>query len=685
MKNMLNILLALLFLLAVAGSAPPEAYATPETPDLPFAIYLPFLVRGPSSYAVSGTVRDATGSPLPGALITGSEGQTTLAGVDGSYQLMLAEGSQALAPSLDGYMFAPAVHEIAVSGDTSGQDFVALQACSQVLENGGFESNTWWNFPTSQWPAVYSTDIVHNGARSVRTGIRDQADNRYSYSSLRSPAMAIPTDTDSAKLRLWLFPISSEATLATIPQAPDGPAFGDATTAYDAQYVMVLDGSNNLLETLLWIRSNNQMWTYHEFNLSKWAGTTVKIQVGVYNDGSDGVTALYVDDASLQLCSDSPPPPEDPPTCANHLGNSGFEYNGAWGIPVTEYPAAYSSDYAYEGWRSMRTGVPLWSGIDKLSYSDAWQTVTIPADATSAKLRVKLLPRSQELDHSTTSSIDITPPKTGAVWGEAPLSYDAQYILILNPYDGTIRETLLWYYHEHSTAWEARVFDLMHYRNQTIRIQFGSYNDGNYYRSAMYVDEADVDICTSTITVTPTEPPPVCTEEIDNGSFEYTDDWYIPFTEFSAGYSTYLKRTGARSMRSGIYYLSHNRYSYSDFRQTVYVPHGLSQAKLSFWSYAISGEVYSNAPDLAEKPTEMVSDMDTLSGDVQYLLLLDYYGNWIDTLVWRRSNEQFWRYWEFDLRPYAGTTLQIQFGTYNNGWSGVTSMYVDDVSLWLCP
>ena len=67
------------------------------------------------------------------------------------------------------------------------------------------------------------------------------------------------------------------------------------------------------------------------------------------------------------------------------------------------------------------------------------------------------------------------------------------------------------------------------------------------------------------------------------------------------------------------------------------------------------------------------------------LLILDYYGNWLDTLVWQRSNEQYWRFMQFNLKPYAGLTIQLQWGSYNNGWDGVTAMYVDDVSLLACP
>jgi hypothetical protein len=73
-----------------------------------------------------------------------------------------------------------------------------------------------------------------------------------------------------------------------------------------------------------------------------------------------------------------------------------------------------------------------------------------------------------------------------------------------------------------------------------------------------------------------------------------------------------------------------------------------------------------------------------MASDVQYVLILDHYGNWIDTLLWQRSDAQSWRHHTFDLDDYAGDTIRIQFGTYNTGWGGVTSMYVDDVFLEVC-
>ena len=39
---------------------------------------------------------------------------------------------------------------------------------------------------------------------------------------------------------------------------------------------------------------------------------------------------------------------------------------------------------------------------------------------------------------------------------------------------------------------------------------------------------------------------------------------------------------------------------------------------------------------------------------------------------------------QFDLLGYAGQTIKLQFGVYNNGGGGVTGMYLDDASLELC-
>jgi hypothetical protein len=77
--------------------------------------------------------------------------------------------------------------------------------------------------------------------------------------------------------------------------------------------------------------------------------------------------------------------------------------------------------------------------------------------------------------------------------------------------------------------------------------------------------------------------------------------------------------------------------------------------------------------------------LEPLADDSQYLLVLDQNQYWIDTLLWMRSNSQVWTNMIMDLKAYVGRTIMLQWGTYNNGTGGNTSMFVDDVSLQACP
>jgi bacillopeptidase F (M6 metalloprotease family) len=47
--------------------------------------------------------------------------------------------------------------------------------------------------------------------------------------------------------------------------------------------------------------SNDQVWQTHTFDLSAYAGQTIRLHFGVYNDGLDGRTAVYIDNAALVI------------------------------------------------------------------------------------------------------------------------------------------------------------------------------------------------------------------------------------------------------------------------------------------------------------------------------------------------------------------------------------------------
>jgi hypothetical protein len=697
MKNLIQsfILLVLLFSIPsgnVNGAQSIQVTPEPNTPEAEQDIYLPLVSGKQPNYSISGSVVDGSNNPVSGAAITDQYGRTAISDDQGNYAIQgLTPGQYALAPALQGYLFSPSLASIRLPNESPHLDFKAYTACTDEIKNGGFEKNTDdWEFPATPYSAGYSSERSHSGDRSARTGILNSADNIYSYSSARQP-IYIPSNAGSATLRLWLYPISNEGTSAPLPEAPTGPTFGDQVLSSDVQYVLILDQWDNLIQKLLWIRNYDRYRKFYEFSLNAYRGDTIQIQVGTYNDGWDGVTAMFVDDVSVEVCphadlTPTPTPTIPPGGCDDLIDNSGFEKTRSWDIPITVYPASYSTDRAHSGSRSMRTGIV--SAYDnQYSYSDAGQWVTIPGNATSAKLYLWEYSSSSEY-----AMLALPERPDGKHISEMNLSSDSQYVLVLNPY-GYILETLL-LQRSNAKSWVSHEFNLKKYAGQTIKIQFGTYNDGWNGITSMYVDDVTLEVCTSTpptatptpkpgVTPTPTSTPSICSERVENGGFEWSEDWIIPITEFSAGYSNERYHHGSRSMRNGIVYQSHNRYSYSDAAQIISIPASYDDAELRMWLYPMSSEPAEMA--LPGIPQGKVFGTATLSSDVQYILILDIYGNWIDTLLWQRSNAQSWKEVTFDLDRYIGWSIRLQFGTYNDGWSGVTAMYVDDVSLQVCP
>ncbi len=175
-------------------------------------------------------------------------------------------------------------------------------ACEDLILNGGFETDGNWDIPTTPYPATYTTAITHTGARAMRSGIVEADDNQYSYSDFRQ-TVTIPTDAVSATLRFWLYRISGETPYTpTFPSALLARDIEKMVLADDLQYVLVLNEDDQIRRQLIWQRADDQAWTRHEFDMLVHAGETIKLQFGVYNDGSDGVTAMYVDDVSLEIC-----------------------------------------------------------------------------------------------------------------------------------------------------------------------------------------------------------------------------------------------------------------------------------------------------------------------------------------------------------------------------------------------
>jgi hypothetical protein len=143
---------------------------------------------------------------------------------------------------------------------------------------------------------------------------------------------------------------------------------------------------------------------------------------------------------------------------------------------------------------------------------------------------------------------------------------------------------------------------------------------------------------------------------IENNGFEFLGDWEIIVTKYLAGYSTAQAQSGLQSMRTGIVNSSDNTYSYSDFRQEVYIPTTADDVTLRFWLYPRSGEVLSKALP----PLKMTEEWGKapLASDLQYVLILDQRNIWIDTWCGCAATRETWTYYEFDMTTTTGSIIR---------------------------
>ncbi|NJD60890.1 MAG: carboxypeptidase regulatory-like domain-containing protein [Anaerolineae bacterium] len=639
-------------------------------------VYLPMLFKEPQGgQSISGRVLSPQSVPLPGVTIRTDHGQSVVTDLEGDYVIDgLNDGSYVLTPSQGGTVFSPSSSSVIVPPNVEKLNFTAQVSCSQVVINSGFEDNSGWEFPVTAYTAGYTTSEKHSGSRSARTGIVNPADNIYSYSSTRQK-VSIPSGSTSAYLTFWIKPYSGQVMGQALPHKPDAGASVDAAQmSGDVQYVLILDSNLNTIGTLVWQISNSQTWTQLQFNLVGYAGKTIYLHFGTYNDGYDGISSLFVDDVSLEICPGGPPPPTPPPgPCTNLIRNPGFESSSDWEIPNTAYPAGYSTVQAHSGARSMRTGI-LNLGENKYSYSDFRQAVPIPYGAAVAKASFWLYTLSGET--KSMSQLEAITP-TGRPFEQTVLSGDLQYVLILDRYQNWI-DTLVW----QRTAegyWHYYEFDLRRYAGQKIYLQFGTYNDGYNGITSMFVDDVSLSDCPAT----PTPPPGQCQELIVNNNFDSNNGWIILKTNYPAAYSNAQYHSPFRSMRTGITNSADNTYSYSDFRQVVSIPSNANHVTLNMWVYPQSSGTTLGSLPMPER-TQFFG-LEPMADDSQYLLVLDQNQYWIDTLLWMRSNSQVWTNNIMDLKEFAGRTIMLQWGTYNNGTGGISSMFVDDVSLQACP
>jgi len=149
------------------------------------------------------------------------------------------------------------------------------------------------------------------------------------------------------------------------------------------------------------------------------------------------------------------------------------------------------------------------------------------------------------------------------------------------------------------------------------------------------------------------------TQLLANTSFE-TDEAWDRLGGFLPDYSWSRARNGLRSMRLGIL-APYPHAVYSSVQQTVDLPAGATEAVLSLYYFPVSS---------SEDSDFMYVVIDRVSDGVR---LRTYK---------RMDRQQAWNVWPLDLREFAGQSVSLQIGVFNDG-QGVTAVYLDDVEVWV--
>lgn len=169
---------------------------------------------------------------------------------------------------------------------------------------------------------------------------------------------------------------------------------------------------------------------------------------------------------------------------------------------------------------------------------------------------------------------------------------------------------------------------------------------------------------TLTPTITPT-PRPTSDLILDPGFEYFHPAWRINNTKYPAGYATEQRYAGTYSMRAGIVYGPDPGYkTWSSFEQTITLPNAddVNKVYLTFKYYPISGDS---------------------NNDLQYVMVMRSEDDF--AYVHRgRFNYQRWEtFWDWSLMPWAGETVTLRFGVYNDGDGRLTAMYVDEVHVYV--
>ncbi len=385
---------------------------------------------------------------------------------------------------------------------------------------------------------------------------------------------------------------------------------------------------------------------------------------------------------------------------AQVIPNPSFEVVPYYWNPISGNAAGYTPYYtnlnANTGVMSGFTGIRSGQYNFNESWS-RWRTheITIPTLATQADLNLFIWPQTAEIPFAATDAQAggaAKPEPPAALIGmdtESPdvptLGYDVQYVAVIDPITNEILPGgILYWQLRNDQAWlPIGPLSLLTFAGRTVKIEFGTVNDTDAYKSLAYFDDVTLDITEGAVT---------CTNILLNPDMEGAGGWVYNPQIVIPLISTDFFWSPTHSLKTGIAAADTWYYSTTEAYQPFTIPTTAIYARLrmlilpkstSWWGW------YSDLEAINLDPAKQVplSPQETNQVDSQYAhiagsaggeglyLLFKYFG--VDSAYWIAKS--------YNLLPLRGQTLSVQFGVGNvtSSWSKQV-LYTDDVYLDVC-
>ena len=401
----------------------------------------------------------------------------------------------------------------------------SIGSCTELLLNGDMESNTGWLFGNTKARGRYVTERFYSPYRSILLGITT-GKNIKSYSSIQQ-MVTVPAGS-YLRLRAHVYPISK-------PYDEN-----------DLQELIIMDSHGKPLRRVWTSTTNANAWQILEFDLSEFTGKRIGIYFNVFNDGKGGVSAMYIDDVSLLLCTGNNVNPTIAPTntpiaITNTPIPTAAPTNtpAATATPTTAIAATATPTTAATPTPQVATNTPapatptptappapvssckniVKNGGFEANSDWIFGRTDLPGKYTGAKAhsgsRSVVLGNykasSPNLSSYSSVSQKISLVRPGYTTARVSFWYfpvsdmepaDTQEAILLDANTGRTLK-VLWRAVENDRHWIHKEIDITRYLGRNVILYFNVNNDGGAGRASMYVDDVALTIC-GPATATPT-------------------------------------------------------------------------------------------------------------------------------------------------------------------------------------